>query len=73
MDLKEKLLKFKDKAFCYYTHEQASTLWREISKLIPEPFCTKISIEWGHVGSGHGYKQACSALNDEIRKFLNTI
>lgn len=69
--LAQKLLSFKDKAFCSYTHGRADSLWKEIRSEIPEPYRVAISIEWSHIQIGHGYKQACAALDEEIKKYIS--
>jgi len=72
-ELINKLLQFKNKAFCHHSHYKAGQIWREIRSYIPEPYNFKICVEWSHVQLGHGFKQACLALDDEIKNFINTI
>jgi hypothetical protein len=61
---------FKDKAFCHHSHYKAGQIWRKISNEIDPEFYMKISIEWAHVQIGHGFEQACMALECEIKKFI---
>jgi hypothetical protein len=70
-ELIKQLIRFKDKAFCSYTHEQASSIWAKIRNNIPHPYNRKISTEWSHVQLGHGYQQAKLALDEEIKNFIN--
>jgi hypothetical protein len=72
-ELIDKLLLFKDKAFCHHSHYKAGQIWREIKYYIPEPYNFKIFVEWSHVQLGHGFNQACLALDDEIKGFIKTI
>ena len=69
-ELVQKLQSFKDKAFCHYTHQRANQIWKEVRKHIPSPYGNRICIEWGHVKLGHGFKQACAALDDEIKECI---
>lgn len=70
-ELIQKLIRFKDKAFCTYTHEQASSIWRQIREHIPDPYNHYISVEWSHIKCGHGLQQECLALDTEISKYID--
>lgn len=67
-ELIEKLLRFKDKAWCHYTHYEAHHIWSEIARFIPKQFASSIQTEWCHCYLGHGFRQACMALDTEITK-----
>jgi hypothetical protein len=73
-ELVQKLIRFKDKAYCTYTHQQAWHIWQEIggevAKRVPHEIYEQITTEWGHVHLGHGLHQACAALNTEIQKCI---
>lgn len=74
-ELIQKLIRFKDKAYCTYTHQQASHIWYEIcSELekydVPSKITSQIGTEWGHVQLGHGLHQCCAALDSEIKKCI---
>jgi len=65
------LNRFVQKAWCSYSEQIAENIWKEVSGRIPEPYKTKIAIEWGHVQMGHGRQQALSALKEEVDKFIS--
>jgi hypothetical protein len=67
------LIRFKDKAWCTYTEEQAQTIWKKIGSQIPNPYYTRISTEWGHVKCNHGKSQARMALLHEIESYIKFI
>ena len=69
-ELIEKLILFKNKAFCHHSHYRAGQIWRKVSKYIPSPYHQKIATEWEHVYLDHDFKQACMALNAEINNFI---
>lgn len=69
-ELIQNLKLFRDKAFCHHSHSKAYTIFRKIAKNIPKPYITQIQTEWSHVQLGHGFEQACGALNTEIEKCI---
>lgn len=66
-ELIKKLELFRDKAFCHHSHYKAGQIYREIKDEIPAPYDFHISVEWSHVQLGHGFKQACDALDFHVR------
>lgn len=70
-DLIKQMKLFRDKAFCHYTHNKAESIYREIIRYIPSPYKESIDIEWAHVKQGHGYRQACTMLDDQIKKCID--
>lgn len=73
-ELINKLKLFRDKAFCHHSHYEAGQIYREIQNSIPEPYDFHINVEWNHIQLGHGFKQACNALDFHIKaciKHLN--
>lgn len=69
-ELVQNLQLFRDKAFCHYTHQKAIQIWMKIKKHIPSPYGSRICTEWGHVKLGHGFKQACAALDEKIKECI---
>lgn len=69
-DLISNLIRFKDKAFCSYTYNEADKIFRDIIHQIPKQFGYQIQTEWQHVKLGHGTLQARMALDTEVKKCI---
>lgn len=67
----ENLKLFRDKAFCHHSHYKAGQLWGKFAKEIHPEYYQRISNEWLHVQLGHGFSQACAALDTEIKQYIN--
>ena len=72
-ELIQKLELFRDKAFCHHSHYKAGQIWREIKYNIPEPYHFHISTEWNHIQLGHGFKQACDALDFHVKACIRNL
>lgn len=71
---KEEIIKnislFRDRAFSHHSHYKAGQIWRIIKDHIHQPYAQRIAIEWSHIQLGHGYKQACAALDEEVKRYV---
>lgn len=72
-ELIKKLELFRDKAFCHYSHYKAEQIYKEIGDKIPEPYDFHILVEWNHIQLGHGFKQACDALDFHVKACIRNL
>ena len=76
MDNKElikQLKRFLNEAFYIHSRQQALIILQDIHQYIPEPYKSKISMEFSETGCSQGRSQSCAALADEVNKFIKTI
>jgi len=72
-ELIKQLKRFLNEAFYIHSRHQASVIWRDINKYIPEPYRNNINMEFNETGCSQGRSQSCAALADEVNKFIKTL
>lgn len=72
-ELIKQLKKFLNEAFYIHSRHQALIILQDIHQHIPEPYRSRISMEFSETGCTQGRSQSCAALADEVNKFIETI
>mgnify|MGYP001272963773 CR=1 FL=1 len=72
-ELIKQLKRFLNEAFYIHSRHQAFIIWRDICQHVPEPYKHRIEMEFQETGCSAGRKQSCSALADEVNKFIRII